>query len=245
MPTKIRLQRFGKKGQPFYRIVVADSRAPRDGRFIENIGTYNPLTIPATIQINADRALHWLQVGAQPTETARAILSYKGLLYKHHLQKGVIKGAITQEQADVKFAAWTEEKEQKIAQKIKDKDLAQKENLKKRIQEETKVSEERAKAIAEKRAKELQSKVKAEEPETVVEETSAETQETQEIDTPAENTTPQAETESTTAAEETQSQQPAEEQKEATEEPVSQTEQTEQTEETQQETETEEDTKTE
>ncbi len=153
MPTKIRLQRFGKKGQPFYRIVVADSRAPRDGRFIENIGTYNPLTIPATIDINADRALYWLQVGAQPSDTAKAILSYKGILYKNHLQKGVLKGAITQEQADAKFNAWVEEKEKKIAQAVKDKELAQKEKLKKKLQDEAKVKEDRAAAIAEKRAK--------------------------------------------------------------------------------------------
>ncbi len=167
MPTKIRLQRFGKKGQPFYRIVVADSRAPRDGRFIENIGIYNPLTIPATIQLDEVRAMHWLQVGAQPTETARAILSYKGILYKHHLQKGVLKGALTQEQADAKFNAWVEEKEQKIAQKVKDKDLAQKEILKKKLQEEAKVKEEKAKEIAEKRAKEAAAKVNVTEAETV------------------------------------------------------------------------------
>lgn len=159
MPTKIRLQRFGKKGQPFYRIVVADSRAPRDGRFIENIGIYNPLTIPATIQLDAERALYWLQVGAQPTETARAILSYKGIMYKHHLQKGVVKGALTQEVADVKFNEWIEKKEEKITQRIKDRELDQKEKMKKKIQEESKVREEIAKSVAEKRAKEAASKV--------------------------------------------------------------------------------------
>ena len=105
MPTKIRLQRFGKKGQPFYHVVVADSRAPRDGKFIEKIGTYNPRTIPATIDLNLDRALYWLGTGAQPTETTRAILSYKGVLYKNHLLGGVKKGALTQEQADAKFSA--------------------------------------------------------------------------------------------------------------------------------------------
>lgn len=176
MPTKIRLQRFGKKGQPFYRIVVADSRAPRDGRFIENIGTYNPLTIPATIQLDADRALYWLQVGAQPTDTARAILSYKGILYKHHLQKGVIKGALSQEDADAKFNAWVEEKEQKIVQKIKDKELAQKELMKKKVQDESKIREEIAKAVAEKRAKAAAAKVSPDEEET---ESAEEAQETE------------------------------------------------------------------
>ena len=149
MPTKIRLQRFGKKGQPFYRIVVADSRAPRDGKFIENIGTYNPLTVPATIDINAERALYWLQVGAQPTDTASAILSFKGILYKNHLQKGILKGALTQDQADAKFNAWVEEKEKKISQAVQDKELAQKEKIKKKMQDEAKVKEQRATAIAE------------------------------------------------------------------------------------------------
>lgn len=153
MPTKIRLQRFGKKGQPFYRIVIADHRAPRDGRFIENIGTYNPLTIPATIDINVERALYWLQVGAQPTDTAKAILSHKGILYKNHLAKGILKGALTQEQADAKFNAWLEEKEQKITAKANAKVLSEKEASKKLLQQEQLVNEERAKALAEKKAK--------------------------------------------------------------------------------------------
>src|SRR5512138_1624905 len=98
MPTKIRLQRKGKKGQPFYHIVIADGRAPRDGRFIEKIGVYNPLTKPAEIEIQFEKALDWMQKGAQPTDTVRAILSYKGILYKFHLLKGVQKGALTAEQ---------------------------------------------------------------------------------------------------------------------------------------------------
>lgn len=196
MPTKIRLQRFGKKGQPFYRIVVADSRAPRDGRFIENIGIYNPLTIPATIQIDAERALHWLQVGAQPTETARAILSYKGILYKHHLQKGILKGALSQEQADLKFNAWVEEKEQKIAQKIKDKDLAQKDVLKKKLQDEAKIKEDKAKEIAEKRAKEAASKMKVSEEQVATDEEVTIAEEAiQEAATPTDEEVPAAEEE--------------------------------------------------
>ncbi|MBM3399261.1 MAG: 30S ribosomal protein S16 [Bacteroidetes bacterium] len=117
MATKIRLQRHGRKNRSFFHIVVADSRAPRDGRFIEKIGTYNPITNPATIDINLEKALQWMANGAQPSETARAILSYKGVLYKHHLQVGVSKGAITQEQADVKFSEWMTSKEAKISEK--------------------------------------------------------------------------------------------------------------------------------
>jgi small subunit ribosomal protein S16 len=111
MATKIRLQRHGKKGKPFYYIVVADARAPRDGRFIERLGSYNPNTNPATIDINFDKAFSWINDGAQPTDTCRAILSHNGLLYKKHLQGGVKKGALTQEQADAKFAEWTNQKQ--------------------------------------------------------------------------------------------------------------------------------------
>ena len=114
MPTKIRLQRHGKKRFAFYHVVVADSRAPRDGKFIEKLGTYNPNTNPATIDIDFDRSLHWVKTGAQPTETCKALLSYKGVIHKNHLDKGVLKGALTQEQADKKFAAWLEEKAGKI-----------------------------------------------------------------------------------------------------------------------------------
>jgi small subunit ribosomal protein S16 len=117
MATKIRLQRHGRKKRAFFHIVVADSRAPRDGRFIDKIGTYNPITNPATIDINLEKAVQWMANGAQPSDTARAILSYKGVLYKHHLQVGVRKGAITQEQADAKFAEWMTSKETRIADK--------------------------------------------------------------------------------------------------------------------------------
>nr|WP_294936276.1 30S ribosomal protein S16 [uncultured Flavobacterium sp.] len=110
MSVKIRLQRHGKKGKPFYWIVAADARAKRDGKFLEKIGTYNPNTNPATIDLNLDSAVQWLHNGAQPTDTARAILSYKGALLKHHLDGGIRKGALTQEQADAKLAAWLESK---------------------------------------------------------------------------------------------------------------------------------------
>ena len=114
MPVKIRLQRHGKKGKPFYWIVAADARSKRDGKFLDKIGTYNPNTNPATIDLNLDSAVQWLHNGAQPTDTARAILSYKGALLKHHLDGGVRKGALTQEQADAKLAAWLEEKAGKV-----------------------------------------------------------------------------------------------------------------------------------
>ncbi|MBM3436820.1 MAG: 30S ribosomal protein S16 [Bacteroidetes bacterium] len=155
MPTKIRLQRKGKKGQPFYHIVIADGRAPRDGKFIERIGTYNPLTKPADINMDFDRALYWLQTGAQPTDTVRAIFSYQGVLYKNHLAKGVKKGALSQEQADVKFNDWLREKREKIESKTKQVELDKKGESKKRLEAEKKVNEDRAEQIAKKRAAEL------------------------------------------------------------------------------------------
>ena len=114
MPVKIRLQRHGKKGKPFFWIVAADARSKRDGKFLEKIGTYNPNTNPATIDLNIDSAVQWLHNGAQPTDTAKAILSYKGALLKHHLDGGIRKGALTQEQADAKLAAWLEAKAGKV-----------------------------------------------------------------------------------------------------------------------------------
>ena len=118
MPVKIRLTRQGRKKQPFYHIIVADSRSPRDGKFIERIGSYNPMTVPATIDIDVDKAYDWLTKGAQPTNTARAILRFKGVLFKKHLQRGVAKGALTQEQADAKLAEWIAAKDAKIQKRI-------------------------------------------------------------------------------------------------------------------------------
>ena len=119
MPAKIRLQRHGRKGYAYYHIVIADSRAPRDGKFIERIGSYNPNTNPATIDINFDSTLKWVQTGAEMTDTARAILSYKGVLFKNHLIKGIAKGALTAEQVESKFAAWESEKMNKDSDKSK------------------------------------------------------------------------------------------------------------------------------
>ncbi|MFO7722845.1 MAG: 30S ribosomal protein S16 [Bacteroidales bacterium] len=152
MPTKIRLQRKGKKGQPFYHIVIADGRAPRDGKFIEKIGTYNPLTKPAGINLDFDKAIQWLQNGAQPTDTARAILSYKGVMYKNHLLKGVQKGALTLEQVEEKFKVWQETKEASIQHKINQEDLEKKNKKKKQLENEMKINEAIAAKVAEKRA---------------------------------------------------------------------------------------------
>jgi small subunit ribosomal protein S16 len=117
MPVKLRLQRHGKKGKPFYWLVAADSRAKRDGRYLEKLGTYNPNTNPATVNIDIDRAVNWMEKGAQPTDTARNLLSYKGAMLKYHLNGGVRKGALTQEAADQKLAEWLKEKEAKIQAK--------------------------------------------------------------------------------------------------------------------------------
>ncbi|MEN0003157.1 MAG: 30S ribosomal protein S16 [Bacteroidota bacterium] len=118
MPVKIRLQRRGRKQRPFYHIVVADARAPRDGRFIEKLGTYNPMTKPATIEIDREKAFDWLMKGAQPTDTARAILRFKGVYYRRHLMRGVRKGALTEEQAEKMYQDWIEAKEAKIAARV-------------------------------------------------------------------------------------------------------------------------------
>ncbi len=118
MATKIRLARHGRKKRAFYHIVVADSRAPRDGKFIERIGSYNPNTNPATIDLDVEKAVNWIEKGAQPTDTAKAIMSYKGAMLKVHLNKGVKKGAFTQEQAEEKFATWLSEKEGKVTAKV-------------------------------------------------------------------------------------------------------------------------------
>jgi small subunit ribosomal protein S16 len=142
MPVKIRLQRHGKKGKPFYWVVAADVRAKRDGRYLEKIGIYNPNTNPATVEIDIDSAVSWLEKGAQPTDTARTLLSYRGALLKHHLNGGIQKGALTQEEADKKLAAWLEEKEAKIISKGKALAKA------KRLEDEKATSEKRLEQAA-------------------------------------------------------------------------------------------------
>ncbi len=162
MPAKIRLQRHGKKGQPFYHIVVADSRAPRDGKFIEKIGTYNPITNPAQINIKFDRALYWYSVGAQPTDTARSLLSKAGVMMKYHLLRGVQKGAMTEEQAEIKFQNWMKEKEAKAANAVKTMEEKARGERKARLDAEKQVNEARAAEIAKKRLAEMEAR-KAEE----------------------------------------------------------------------------------
>jgi small subunit ribosomal protein S16 len=161
MPAKIRLQRKGKKGQPFYHIVIADGRAPREGRFIERIGTYNPLTKPAEIDLNFDKAIDWMQKGAQPTDTVRAILSYKGVLYKFHLLQGVKKGAMTPEQAEEKFQVWATEKQAKIVSKMRENELMAKEGKKEQVAHEVEVNEAKANAVAKKLAKVAEAEAEA------------------------------------------------------------------------------------
>jgi small subunit ribosomal protein S16 len=143
MPVKIRLQRHGKKGKPFYWIVAADARSKRDGRYLEKLGTYNPNTNPATVEIQIDNAIDWLEKGAQPTDTARTLLSYKGVLLKHHLNGGIRKGALTEEQAEKKFTAWLEEKEAKIQAKKEGLTKQEQDAKAKRLADEKAVSEKR------------------------------------------------------------------------------------------------------
>ena len=145
MPVKIRLARHGKKHHAYYHIVVADGRAPRDGKFIEVLGKYNPHTNPATIEVDKEKTLDWLNKGAQTTDTTRAILSYKGILFQKHLARGIAKGILTQEAADTKFQQWLEEKNNKIEEKRKSIISGKSKEIEARIAEETK----RKEAIAE------------------------------------------------------------------------------------------------
>ena len=147
MPAKIRLQRHGKKAAAYFHIVIADGRAPRDGKFIEKIGTYNPTTNPATINLDNAKALEWLNKGAQPTDTCRAILSYKGVMYMNHLMGGIAKGALTQEQADAKYAKWISEKETKVTGTVDKLANAKKDAYKNRMSAEAAAKESKAAKI--------------------------------------------------------------------------------------------------
>ena len=155
MPVRVRLQRRGKKGQPFYHVVIADGRAPRDGRFIEKVGTYNPLTHPATIVLNFDRAYHWIACGAQPSDTARMILKREGIYMNKHLMGGVQKGALTEEQAEAKLTAWKEGKSHKLSEIKLEVINSKKSIMKKRLEAETKVKEAKEAIAHEKRQVEL------------------------------------------------------------------------------------------
>ena len=161
MSVKIRLTRKGKKNYAYYHIIVADSKAPRDGRYIERLGSYNPNTDPATVQLNFDKALQWLQNGATPTDTCRSILSKQGVLMKKHLLDGVKKGAFSEEDAESKFVIWTKDKELKINEAKKTANDQDASEAKKRLEAETKVNVARAQELAAKRKKELEAKAAA------------------------------------------------------------------------------------
>jgi small subunit ribosomal protein S16 len=161
MPVKIRLSKKGRKKLPYYHIVVADSRAPRDGKFVERIGLYNPQTNPATIELNFDSALDWLHKGAQPTDTCRAILSEKGVMMKKHLLEGAKKGAFTPEEAEVRFQKWLNDKEAKLKSQTDKLSDVKSAEAKKRFEAETKVKEAKAQALA-KKLKAMAEEAKAE-----------------------------------------------------------------------------------
>ena len=201
MPVRIRLQRHGKKGKPFYWVVAADSRAKRDGKFLEKLGIYNPNTNPATIDINVDNSVKWLENGAQPSHTAKRILSYKGVLLKHHLNGGVKKGAFTEEEAEKKFQAWVADKEKAIANKATSLEKAQAEAKAKALEAEKEVNAKRAQAAAEAEAAEL-AEAEAATEEATAEATEAEaTEATPEAEAPAAETTDEAAPEAEAAEE--------------------------------------------
>ena len=169
MPVRIRLQRHGKKGKPFYWIVAADSRSKRDGRYLEKIGIYNPNTNPATVELNVDQAVKWLENGAQPSDTARTLLSYRGAMMKYHLSGGVRKGAFSEEEAEKRFEAWLEEKQSKIQAKVDGLDKDKASDLAQRMEAE--------KAVNQKRITDLTAEPEAEETTEVAETENAEANE--------------------------------------------------------------------
>ncbi len=180
MPVKIRLQRHGRKGYAYYHIVIADSRAPRDGKFIERVGSYNPNTNPATVQLKFERALYWLQTGAQPTDTTRNILSAEGVLMKKHLLEGVTKGAFSAEEAEKRFAAWKTSKEANV-NKTKEQLAAEKQaELKARLAEEVKANKAKAEEVAKKKAEAVAAAAEAAAEQAPAEEVQAEAPATEE-----------------------------------------------------------------
>ena len=212
MATKIRLARHGKKGKPFYHVIIADSRSKRDGRYIERIGSYNPNVNPAIIDIDFDKALHWVSVGAQPTDTVRAMLSYKGVLYKNHLLNGVKKGALTEAQVEDKFNTWLAEKDNKIESKKSSLEKAEQKAIADALAAEKAKNDARAKLIQETEAAAIIEEASAateetpaateETPAAIIEEASAATEETPVAteETPAATEETPAATEETPAA---------------------------------------------
>lgn len=180
MAVKIRLARRGRKKSAIYDIVVADARSPRDGKFIEKLGTYNPNTNPASIDFSEEKAFQWLMNGAQPTDTVKAMLSYRGILYKKHLQIGVVKGAITQETADARFEEWKKEKEAKIESKRTQLGTDKEAKRKAAFEAETKVKEARAEAIRQREAAKVAAATPAAEAEEAPEAPAAEGESTEE-----------------------------------------------------------------
>ena len=187
MATRIRLQRHGKKNQPFYHIVVADGRAPRDGRYIERLGTYNPLTNPAEVKINFDRALYWVETGAAPSDTVRSILKREGVYLMKHLRGGIAKGALTEADANKKFVAWEQDKTSKINNLKRELADNARTELKKRMEAETKVKEAVSAKVAAKYAAEAKAAADAQA------EAAAEVEAAAEAEIPAETDAPAAE----------------------------------------------------
>ena len=200
MSTRIRLQRHGKKGKPVYNIVVADQRSPRDGKYIEKLGIYNPNTNPAIINLDFDSTLDWMMKGAQPSDTAKAILSYKGILMKKHLLEGVRKGAFNEEEAEKRFTTWMEEKNQKVADKSQNVLKAKEDAKKATLETEKAKNEAKAKELATKKTKAAE-----ETTEEVTEEAPAAEETTEEVteEAPAAEETTEEVTEEAPAAEET------------------------------------------
>ena len=161
MATRIRLQRHGKKNQPFYHLVIADGRAPRDGRFIEDLGTYDPLTNPATININFDRALYWVEVGADPSDTARSILKREGVYMMKHLKGGIAKNAITEVEAQRRFEEWKQAKSTKLSNVVREESDKERNLKKQRLEAETKVKEAMSAKIAARNAEVAAAEAKA------------------------------------------------------------------------------------
>ena len=188
MATKIRLQRGGRKGYAFYSIVIADSRAPRDGKFIEKIGTYNPNTNPAAVDLNFDRALYWLEVGAQPTDTARNILKREGVFLMKHLRGGVKKGAFDEAAMQSKFDAWKQDKDKGLQTRAEIEAQTKKDTAAKELEAEKKINAEIAKKVAEKKAAAQAEEAKA----AAEEEAAATTEEAEATTTEAEATTEEA-----------------------------------------------------
>lgn len=198
MSVKLRLQRFGRKKRPYYHVVVADQRAPRDGRFIERIGSYDPTTNPATIDLNLEKAVNWLQKGAQPTDTVKAILAYKGALYKNHLLNGVRKGALTEDQVEEKFNAWLDSKSGQVDAKKQRLATEKAAKLQETLEREAKRREAREKEILAKNSPLAEEVAATEAEETVETETEAPVAE-ETAETPAAEETTNEETTETPA----------------------------------------------